>query len=86
MCLNVCNLYLDSKPVDQCVVMLVLGIDVGIINPASCLAIVEDGQAAQVVDCINFRIANPKDSINDLIKRLVHAIQEHSSIMEPDGL
>jgi hypothetical protein len=66
--------------------MLVLGIDVGIINLAACLAEVNAGQPAKVVDCLNLRIGNPKDSINDLIKRLVHAIHEHSATMIPDGL
>jgi hypothetical protein len=66
--------------------MLVLGIDVGIINLAACLAEVNEGQTAKVIDCINLRIGNPKDSINDLIKCLVHSINEHSHVLEPVGL
>lgn len=65
---------------------MTLGIDVGIINMAASLADVSPGQPPVVIDCINFRIGSPKDSINDLLKTLVHAIAERADTMEPPGL
>ncbi len=66
--------------------VLTLGIDVGIINLAACLADVSPGEPPRVIDCINFRIGNPKDSINDLLKTLVHSIAQRADTMEPSAL
>lgn len=66
--------------------MLVLGIDIGIVNMAACLADVQEGSPPVVINCINLRIGHPKDSINLLIKGLVRELHYHAATLQADRL